>query len=187
MGLSRRVQKLPVFCTLLINVTMRTTHKHQIHSLPRLAHLINYEYEQVITHTLNSKYLFTKTTLSLINILHPPGRGFDTPYSNVRDFFCFTKYKYLIANTKHGRTRVRTEAKNTSYALFQNFDGPIATYVYKALQKKFHIQLPTLYYFIDIFNPYRSNVELNSTVLSVVSHPKSRSNRHITLFYTCFL
>jgi hypothetical protein len=99
MGLSRGVQKLLAFYTLLIYVTMRTTHKHQIHSLPRLAHLMNYEYEQVITHILNSKYLFTKATLSLINIFHPPGRRFDTSYSNVRTIFCFTTYKYLIANT----------------------------------------------------------------------------------------
>lgn len=47
-------------------VTKRTTHEYQIHSLQRLAHLINYEYEQVITHILNSKYLFTKAISSLI-------------------------------------------------------------------------------------------------------------------------
>ena len=137
MGLSRHVQKLLAFCTLLIYVTMRTAHKHQIHSLPRLAHLINYEYEEVITHILSSKYLFTKTTLSPINILHPPGREFDTFYSNVRAIFCFTTYKYLIANTKHRITRVRTEAKNTAYAIFHDFDDPIVTCV--RCLKKFHI------------------------------------------------
>ena len=106
-----------------------TTHKHQINSLPWLAHLINYEHKQVIAHILNSKYLFTKATLSLINILHLTGRGFDISYNKVRAIFCFTTYKYLTANTKHRRTSVWIEDNGTSYALFHNFDDPIATHI----------------------------------------------------------
>jgi hypothetical protein len=146
MGLSRLVQKLLAVCTLLIYVTMRTTHKHQIYSLPRPAYLINYEYEQVITHILKSKYLFTKATLSLINILHPPGRGFDTSYSNIRAIFCFTTYKYLIANTKHRRTRVRTEANSTSYALFHSFDDPIATHIRRLKNVSYLVAYFILFY-----------------------------------------
>jgi hypothetical protein len=130
--LSRPAMGLLTFHALLIYVTTCTTYTHKIQSLATACPL-DCEYDQVTTQILKVIPIRLNAVIQNISsqkLLWPsPGQRNRHTFKPGARHLRFTTHQ-VTTETEHRVTRVRTEANNTFYALFHNFDDPIATYAY---------------------------------------------------------